>query len=103
MSTIVQQKDYWVTSPAIQPGGAYWLSWPISNSSNAVAMCNLTGIPADSNSGYYTMSVREVHVTTHSYWQGDLQFIDYYVGANFNNTGSKPITTWYTIRTLIVP
>jgi len=102
MSTVLQRKDYWVTTPPIEPGNSYWLSWPASDPS-AIGTWTITGTPADSNSGYYTMSVREVHVTSHSYWSGDIQFVDRYVGANFNNTGSKPITAWYTVITLVVP
>lgn len=103
MATIHQQKDYWVTSPPIQPRGAYWLSWPIPESVK-IGTWTLTGTPADSNSGYYTMSVKgEVHVTTRSYWTGDIHFVDFWVGASFHNTGDKPITAWYTVQTCIAP
>lgn len=97
MATVaVVAKQYWTTQTPIQPGGAIWLSWPMGYEPRALGTYTLTALPNESASGYYTMSVRELHVTKRSWWQGDINYWEYYVGANCNNTGSTPIKYFIT-------
>ncbi|MFB7662985.1 hypothetical protein ACFC1R_03435 [Kitasatospora sp. NPDC056138] len=88
--------DYWLTKESIQPGGGYWLSFPVDATE---ATYTVTGTPA--YWGYpdptysFTMSVREVHVTTANQG-GDPAPVEHWVGASFYNTGTQPIVRWIT-------
>ncbi|MFC3351077.1 hypothetical protein ACFOOM_27350 [Streptomyces echinoruber] len=42
------------------------------------------------------MSVRELHITKRSWQQGDINYWEYYVGANCNNTGNLPVKNFIT-------
>ncbi|MFJ4083896.1 hypothetical protein ACIP2Z_33725 [Streptomyces iakyrus] len=101
MATIHQQKDYWATSTPIEPGRGFWISWP-TPAFDPIGAWTITGTPVDYRSGYYTMSTKEeVHVTTRTYFVGDIQVADSWVGASFHNTGQRPISYWHTVQTCV--
>ncbi|GGZ75076.1 hypothetical protein GCM10010389_10620 [Streptomyces echinoruber] len=97
MGTVaVISKQYWTTRSPIQPGSALWLSWPLGSAPSTLGTYAITAIPNESASGYYTMSVRELHITKRSWQQGDINYWEYYVGANCNNTGNLPVKNFIT-------
>lgn len=95
MATTALRKDYWVTQDPIQPQNALWISFPLGTSL-LLGTHTATATPAESTSGYHTMSVREVHVTKRVWYQGDITYTDYYVGTNFINSGNLPVRRFYT-------
>ncbi|MEU3862566.1 hypothetical protein AB0F03_35480 [Streptomyces sp. NPDC028722] len=86
---VVLRRDYWIPAP-IPPGGAQWLGIPVDGS--AVGTHYLTGLPANRGAtGTFTMSVSEVYITAVRYISGGLMDQDFWVGANFKNTGHVTI------------